>query len=274
MSGPRSRKRARANTHGDSTLPGSTKDALPAPSIAAPARDIDKVMSIVPDSFVRDCVRDFIASHPESDMALALNAEHDRIMAARAETTVDFDHYSKSVWRMLNVNDSRMSSKQVYAKAASVVSDIMNIVNDIVQGATTEGVSFGTRESAVHTLRKIAKSICLCRPGQFAHEVQRDFSEGEGIAFVDGLKSIIAIMDDGEKDELCDGDDGTFGLKMEELVGLADNHGVFFDLDQVQRMLEEYEEDSDHNAEDDVEEEDDVISVDSCGVPREIHYYR
>jgi hypothetical protein len=72
---------------------------------------------------------------------------------------IDFDAYSKNVWRSLNPR-GRMSGSAQYEAAFDVASDIhysINAIGDLAKPTS----SYGTKLNAIETLRKIGKSIVL-----------------------------------------------------------------------------------------------------------------
>lgn len=77
-------------------------------------------------------------------------AEHARVH--------DFDHYSKSVWYQINKKHDRKSSSKQYE--AEVAHDIENMF-ETMSKQTHAHSPLATKRSALVTIRKILKSICL-----------------------------------------------------------------------------------------------------------------
>lgn len=73
----------------------------------------------------------------------------------------NFDHYSKSAWHALNDRELlALSGSRQYTMAGDVYSDICDCVNAIDE-MTKDDAPLGTKQNAIETLRKIAKTIIL-----------------------------------------------------------------------------------------------------------------
>lgn len=73
----------------------------------------------------------------------------------------NFDHYSKSAWHALNDRELLgLSGSRQYTMAGDVYGDICDCVNAIDE-MTKDDAPLGTKQNAIETLRKIAKTIIL-----------------------------------------------------------------------------------------------------------------
>jgi len=132
---------------------------------------------------------------------------------------IDFDHCSKTVWYSINKKYASMSGSKQYDVAFSVYDEIRDIIASISERAGVEHASFGTKCSALETMRKIGKTSCLSSGDTLAHEVQKQASHDT--SFVDGMFEVVDAMSDAECEKMCAVHDGrsTFLDKMEELAG-------------------------------------------------------
>lgn len=79
------------------------------------------------------------------------------------EGDIDFDKYSKRVWHILNTSDyTKKSSERDVSARAGAWGDIFIHITRIDKD-TRPGSSFGTKQSALETLRKIMKSLLLSK---------------------------------------------------------------------------------------------------------------
>lgn len=73
----------------------------------------------------------------------------------------NFDHYSKSAWHALNDSELlSLSGSRQYTMAGDVYGDICDCVN-AVDDMTRDDSPLGTKQNAIETLRKIAKTVIL-----------------------------------------------------------------------------------------------------------------
>lgn len=90
------------------------------------------------------------------------------------EEDIDFDHYSKKAWHVLNTSSyTRGSGSEQYDASFDAFSDIVSYIDAIGAEAVDES-SFWTKVNALETLRKIAKTILLVND-TLGHEVRKQF---------------------------------------------------------------------------------------------------
>ena len=89
-----------------------------------------------------------------------LRTRHHEMILREQKKTINFDHYSKSVWKELNIRHARKSGSHQYEAAGDAYNCALEAISDI-EGKVKPHSSFQTKKSAMETLRKIGKTICL-----------------------------------------------------------------------------------------------------------------
>lgn len=83
------------------------------------------------------------------------------IPLSQVQPVVDFDHYSKSAWRALNNSAIlSMGGSRQYVESGHVYGFILECIISIDEKTKADS-PLGTKQSAVETLRKIAKTVIL-----------------------------------------------------------------------------------------------------------------
>lgn len=90
----------------------------------------------------------------------ALKAAVEKKEAAERARVYDFDHYSKSAWYAINKKHDRKSGSKQYEAGYEVASDIEHMFKTMAR-QTHAHSPLATKRSALETMRKILKSICL-----------------------------------------------------------------------------------------------------------------
>ncbi|KAI9694248.1 MAG: hypothetical protein M1820_009106 [Bogoriella megaspora] len=203
-----------------------------------------------------------LLSHPDSrTLVLSLiNGTYNAKRAAEQEEVVDFDHFSKSVWYSLNRKWTDPRGSKEYENAWHAYGEVTDAIQSI-RGSSKSHTSFGTRESALVTLRKIGKSVILARDVLGA-EVRKNFQCDD--CFVSAMFSIAENMSPEDRQNIRNLDGGEFVDKLEELVGLAKGKCIWEDLHEVLDVLLDRappREDRTDDSEDDEEEDSDDGSV-------------
>lgn len=82
-------------------------------------------------------------------------------LLSQMRPVTNFDHYSKSAWHALNDRELLgLSGSRQYTMAGDVYGDICDCVNAI-DDMTKDDAPLGTKQNAIETLRKIAKTVIL-----------------------------------------------------------------------------------------------------------------
>jgi len=244
-----SSKRQRSNTNGDATTP---------------SMDFTPIISLLPSATIRALLLDAAQAHP--DIARAIVSSHADILAAERAKVVDFDPYSKNAWYELNVRYDKLSGSQQYDVAHEVEDSITGIIKSISR-QTPDHACFSTKRSAMETLRKIGKTICLGN-GCIGHEVHKGFQYNSCLE--DAMLRIVEGMSEEERDDLvCEAADGEFLDKMVELGALKKGYCLFEGLDAVVALLEGVSDGDEDGEEDDEEEEESALDEESPESPHE-----
>jgi hypothetical protein len=201
------------------------------------------------------------AKKDSSTALLVRKLYNDHIQRERVKV-IDFDGYSKSVWRAINTRYTRYRDSEQYDLAYEVLAEATETITKIGDKASAQHTSFGTKRSALETLRKIGKTICLSGD-VIGYEVRKQFQHES--ALEDAMSAIVAEMSVDECQEMCAIHDGrsSFLIKMEELLQLSGGYCLFARLEDVLVSLAgEVDEDGDEDGdgEDEDHEEESVTS--------------
>ncbi|KAK3314595.1 hypothetical protein B0H66DRAFT_563204 [Apodospora peruviana] len=75
---------------------------------------------------------------------------------------INFDHLSKSVWHTLNTSwYTQLSSSKQYEASLDAYNDVTKCIESIRKKTPPTTSAYGTKLSALETLRKIAKTVLL-----------------------------------------------------------------------------------------------------------------
>lgn len=197
-----------------------------------------------------------MAAETYPDIASLIQREVDRIAAAEGAKILNFDYLSKSAWKTLNVTYDHLKGSHAYEMAGEAAESIGECF-ETIRTRCPKTASFKTKESALETLRKIGKSICLSN-GVVSHEIRKDYYAGGELVPV--MLDIAESLTDEEMERLrpwCDD-------KLVELRGIADGYCIFEDLGQVIELWggDEEGEDEDEGSSDVNEEDDEGESED------------
>jgi hypothetical protein len=217
MSGPSSTKRQRTNTIGASV---SGSDGIDT--------DIIPIIAALPVETVRSFLA--AAAYRYSPIASLVLDEHRKIVEAQQAKVIDFDHYSKSVWKVINVTYSKLSGSRQYEASSEAIASVEGYIEAIGRD-TPAHASFGTKKSALETLRKIGKTIALSTD-VVAYEVRIQFQNESCLETT--MLQIAKSMTEEERTEVLTDE---FEEKLEELEGLAEGYCIFEKLKDVRRVL-------------------------------------
>lgn len=162
---PREAKRQRAS----SPKTGSSSSEQPPKKRATPARpgassstvpSVNEMVATLDVQTLRSLIIRFAPANP--DLTEAVRTAHrarpsGAVPLSQMRPIVDFDHYSKEAWRAYDSRKGAVGAKQSEA-ATDAYLDIYHCIAAI-GGKTTDASPLQTKQSAVETLRKIAKTI-------------------------------------------------------------------------------------------------------------------
>ena len=134
---------------------------------------------------------------------------------------------------------SRLSGSKQYDASFDASASVVGCINQIVKRSPKEA-SLGTKKSALETLRKIGKSICLSGTSTLGHEVRKTFQYDT--CLTDAMYNILKTMSVEEREkELMHAPEGekNWYEKVCELVKLAKGYCVFEGLADVVEIVEE-----------------------------------
>jgi hypothetical protein len=206
------------------SLPSCSKKATS--SLTSVTDAVDAAIDALPLEIIKEILQSSARVHP--DVAARLRHAHAYLEYDESRKVINFDHYSKTLWRAINSSYHLKGSYQVEA-AGGIIRQVQDCINKIDKGAG-DMASFGTKKSAVETLRKIGKSVCLTRE-VIGKEVRQEYQSGRG---VDGVMlRILGGMTAEERASI-----GTeFVDKCGELWAEAQGYCIFGKMPQVIAML-------------------------------------
>jgi hypothetical protein len=200
-----------------------------------PATHSDASLDAALDSFtaaeLRQLLRLAVQKHPSlaSDMTL----EHAQRSSLKASKSVNFVHYSNSVWHTLNAKQHSDSSKG-HQHATKAVQKIANDIHTVASQVSRQS-SLTTKKNALETLRKIGRSVCLATGtvGETVKEVL-----GSDKIFVDAIVRVADSFTEDDRRILWAGGSGTEIVKrLDQLDELRRCYCVFEGFDVVLGLL-------------------------------------
>ena len=136
----------------------------------------------------------------------------------------EFCYESGQVWYILNKKYASSSGSREYNSSWSATEEIKGHIRDICKTARKADATFGTKQNALETLRKIGKSICLAR-STLGREVRKQMQRDDaldgamrkilmGLSVADARRIAVAELDGGK---------GMFVAKLKQLWAMS--HG-------------------------------------------------
>ena len=244
-------KRQRANTAGDFT------DAA-APTKPALNHDLETAIDALDATIIRSLLLG--AAQANEHLASLIREQHDALLLKQSAIVINFDWLSKESWKELNVKYDRLRGSKQYDRAGDV-SDAIRENIEHIQHNVVAASSWGTKKSALGTLRKIGKSICLSS-GVIPREVRNQLYCDDTL--VNAMLYVAQCMKPSERDMMLEVDcDGTsFEEKLIELEALTEDI-LFEGLEKVRLMLGHDRKEAPIKNED--QEDIGVASREACG---------
>ncbi|KAJ5534663.1 hypothetical protein N7527_000917 [Penicillium freii] len=238
MASPQSAKRARSNTIGDAHLNTS----------APPAEEISHQIQHLNRQTVTDILTQAAQIHPD---VMSMVEDAIRIIREKERNRViNFDHYSSSVWKSINITYRSMRGGAQYDVSFEVAQDVVDTIKSIAKqcGPFTNPQ---TRFNGLSVLRKIGKTIALSSNDTVGHEVQKRFQWDASL--VEGMLEILDSMTADEILEIREDEASPDSLwpKLQELEELANDYCIHPGLEAVLGRL-----DPDHRDEEEWDEEE------------------
>lgn len=153
----------------------------------------------------------------------------------RSRPIADSDHLSKECWHLMTNGYRKKSASKMGIGKKKVCEEVDGMRIEILGRAGRE-TRFETRRNAVETLRKICKSVVLCKEGCYVGE-----KTNEGVGLLEGcvgsLVRVVGELSEGERERFKD--EG-WAEKLMELRGALEIGGVDAGTsDRVYMLFEE-----------------------------------
>ncbi|KAI0096025.1 hypothetical protein GGR51DRAFT_544455 [Nemania sp. FL0031] len=149
---------------------------LPAPptTTATPVVDYNYMISQLDENIVRYIVATLAPVSP-GVQAVVASAYNEKMQIIQTQV-IDFDEYSKEAWHILNTSSyTEGSGSKQFEASFDARSDVIACIDAIGEETPPES-SYGTKLSAIETLRKIAKTILLAED-TLGSEVRKAFQD-------------------------------------------------------------------------------------------------
>ncbi|KAJ5935789.1 hypothetical protein N7466_005336 [Penicillium verhagenii] len=257
-------KRARANTAGDihiqlnegsasGTLANESQPPVPSP----------QEMQGLKAEQLTELLHKAAALHPDVNLMITTAIEKSR--EERQKHVVNFDQYSGSIWRQINVDYSSMRGSKQYEMAFDVAGSVSSTIS-LIAAKCAQFANPQTRRNGLETLRKIGKTICLSSNDTLGHEVQKQFQSDPSLE--NAMHDIVAEMSTEEREAI---QRDPLWQKLEELEALANDHCVFDGLRGVLETIQGVGDDDDSDEGSEEGENEEYDEADEYGVTGDEH---
>ena len=201
-----------------------------------PTRELETALDFLSSTEIRQLLRLAIHKHP----SFAAEVQQEYTLKAQAERSksVNFVHYSNNAWHTLNTKFNRLDGDRQTEMAESAAEDLAADIGAVVSQVRKES-SLQTKKSALETLRKIGRSICLA-PGIVGQKVKEGL--GYDARFVDAVMDVVGRCSAEEKRSVwLDGSGKELLKRLEQLDELRRHNGIFERFEEVLEMLKQGE---------------------------------
>ncbi|CAG8075980.1 unnamed protein product [Penicillium nalgiovense] len=256
MATPQHAKRARSNTIGDVHI-----NETPPP----PPEEISRRIKHLDPDTVDNILTQAAQIHPD---VMSMVDDAIRVIREKEQNRVlSFDHYSRSVWKSINVTYRSMRGGAQYDISFEVAQEVVDTIKSITEqcGPFTNP---RTRFNGLSVLRKIGKTIALSSNDTVGHEVQKHFQWDA--CLVSGMLEILDSMTADEVRAIREDESspGALWPKLQELEELSHDHCIHPGLANVLTRVdpdgyeneegneEEYEEEYEEGDEEGYEDEE------------------
>ena len=195
-------------------------------------RNVQQAISGLDDDQICSIITQLANEHPA--VAGVILSNYRVVWEKECAEIIDFNVYSANLWH--DINESRgyiwdpEDIKQPYVVAEEVRE---TITQDIIERVKSHS-NFATKKSALETLRKVGKSVCLGM-GEVADEVRNSFFHSSDLD--SGIIKILESMDREHKAMMADAEDGQYLQKLDELEGLAEKNRIFKSLGKAAKLI-------------------------------------
>jgi len=200
-----------------------------------PAIQSDATLDAALESFsaaeLRQLLRLAVQKHPS--LASEVTLEHAQQSSFRASKSVNFVHYSNSVWHTLNAKQYSDADKE-HRHADRAVQKVANDIS-IVASQVHRQSSLTTKKNALEALRKIGRSVCLAT-GVVGDRVKEVL--GPDKIFVDAIVKVADSFTEDDRRTLWAGGSGTEIVKrLDQLDDLRRCYRVFDGFEVVLELM-------------------------------------
>ncbi|KAI4841719.1 hypothetical protein E4T44_07723 [Aureobasidium sp. EXF-8845] len=200
------------------------------PAISSNA-SLDAALESYSATELRQLLRLAVQKHPS--LASDLTLESAQQTPHKASKSVNFVHYSNSVWHTLNAKQHSDPNKE-HQHANKAVQKIANDIHTITS-QVHKSSSLTTKKNALETLRKIGRSVCLAT-GVVGETVKEVLSANT--IFVDAIVQVAECFTEDDRRILWAGGSGMEIVKrLDQLDELRRCYCVFEGFENVLEVL-------------------------------------
>ncbi|KAL2815616.1 hypothetical protein BDW59DRAFT_166763, partial [Aspergillus cavernicola] len=199
--------------------------------------DMDEIRPLLTklnQNTILDILTQAAETHP--DVRATISAAITKKCTEESQRVINFEWYSKSVWKEINVNYAGLGGGKQCDRAGEVERETIAIIERIAAQCGPFAHP-QTRYNGLSVLRKIGKTICLSSGDVLGHEVQQRFQWDPSLEV--GMQGIISAMEPEERKAIREDEssEGALWPKLVELETLAKDHCVFPELAQALDLL-------------------------------------
>ncbi|KAF2794303.1 hypothetical protein K505DRAFT_361184 [Melanomma pulvis-pyrius CBS 109.77] len=219
-----------ANPH-----PGKRQRTEEPPSFDATKNEIWEALTRLDASFTQQLLFRLAMSQPR--VASEIWVSYQSELLKESNQVLDFGIISEEVDTTMNQNYGNMGNVKQFEFADDVIEQILQSIATIQEEATKPNASFGTRRSALETLRHIGSIICRSE-GVIPLEVVKSFRDDS--ALEDAMLAIVGCMTTEQRREMAGLREGAFEFreKMQDLITEGTLRCVFARMSGVLSALE------------------------------------
>ena len=192
---------------------------------------LDAALESLSAAELRQLLRLAVQKYPS--LASDLTLEHAQQSSFRASKSVNFVHYSNSVWHTLNAkqySDPDKEDQHADRAVQKVANDISTVASQVHRQS-----SLATKKNALEALRKIGRSVCLAT-GVVGDRVKAVL--GSDKIFVDAIVKVAHSFTEDDRRTLWAGGSGTEIVKrLDQLDDLRKCYCVFDGFEAVLELM-------------------------------------
>lgn len=198
----------------------------------------DHVLQALLDSFSDEELRGLllIAAQRDGLFVNEIRATHANKLQAELQRDIDFSHYSNEISSEIFDYDETSGSR-AYEVAFEVKYSVEEKIEKLRDSVKPHS-SFGTKQSALETLRKICNTICTCGDygGTLPHEVQKSFQYSDILE--NSMLKILSLMTLEERQRMASDNGGECLTKLRELLELGERYCMLNKVPNIIDLLD------------------------------------